>query len=117
MESGKTSISDTKHAKERLVWAKAHRHWTVTIENASFGLMKSQCRKRAMLREFGFFDVKIRGKSMPIYLLSKISGSTSNTSSVSNFLIQQGLKDRLKPSKQHCVSDCIRSGGKSEKKY
>src|SRR5579859_912183 len=34
------------------------------IGNASFGLMNPQSRKTAMLREFGFFAVKIRGKNM-----------------------------------------------------
>jgi len=34
------------------------------IGNTSFSLMKAQYRKTAMLQEFEFFGIEIRGKSM-----------------------------------------------------
>src|SRR5579859_2247857 len=53
---------------------------------------------------------------LPICLRSKISGHTSKTSSVSNILIQQHLKDPLEPSKRHCNNDYTRSGGTLKRK-
>jgi len=61
----KRPLLTQKHAKEHLKWAKAHRYWTVDDWNVSFGLMNLQYRKTAMLRDIGFFDIKIRAKNMP----------------------------------------------------